>query len=166
MIDERKPIVSKHVTRIRRSIVGLCALSVAAQVRKHDAIPLLGERVDLAQLEPVRTRAHEAVQQDHRSAGPGLTASKIYAVAANETISAHIVSIVSGPRITPRLTTDDERRPTSTATRLLSRARWRRSKMGWIDILRVYRARLNTKTDRHLPKVEVAGLSVQGATAG
>jgi len=95
MLDERKPIVSQHVRRIRRRLVGLCARSVAAQVRKHDAIPLLGERVDVALLEPVRTRAHEAVQQDQRSAGPGLTASKIYAVAANETISAHIVSILA-----------------------------------------------------------------------
>ena len=89
MLDERQPIVSQHVRWIRRTIVGLCALAVAAQVRKHDAIPLLDERVDLALLEPVRTRAHEAVQQDERSAGPGLTASELCAVAADETISAH-----------------------------------------------------------------------------
>jgi hypothetical protein len=61
MLDERKPIVSQHVRWISGRIVGLCALSVTAQVRKHDAVPLLGERVDLGLLEPVPTRAHEAV---------------------------------------------------------------------------------------------------------
>src|ERR1700722_8380624 len=94
MLDKRKPIVGEHVRWIRGRVVGLCALSVAAQVREHDAIPLPGERLDRAVLEPLRTPspAHKADQNDQRSAGSCLTACKSDAVAANETIRAHIVS--------------------------------------------------------------------------
>src|ERR1039458_1964221 len=63
---------------------------MATEVRKNDATPLLDERAGPA-VEHVRTCAHEAVQQDQRSAGPGLTTPQLHAVAAGESITAHIV---------------------------------------------------------------------------
>ena len=126
--------VGQHIRRIGGGIVRLRAVSVAAEIRRDDPVPLPGESAGRAIAEHVRARTHETVQQHQRAPGPRLTASQLHAVATGESISAHTVSDRSHPgqalAATPKTPVPGRRngagrvRKVSAPVRVLQRARF------------------------------------------
>src|SRR5580704_19327157 len=64
---------------------------MTAEIGQDEAESRLCERVARAMVEPVRSRAHEAVQEDQRPTRPGLAVCELHAVMAGELENVHSV---------------------------------------------------------------------------
>jgi hypothetical protein len=89
--DQGERVVGEHVGRVSGQIVRSRALPMTAEVGQDEAESRLRERVARALVKPVRSRAHEAVQQDQRPARPGLAVREPHAVIAGELENVHSV---------------------------------------------------------------------------
>ena len=83
MLDERETVVCEHVRRIPNGIARFRTVTIAAEVRKNDAMPVHGECAGRAVFNHAVTRPAEAGQQDQRPAGTDLGPPRqFHAVAA------------------------------------------------------------------------------------
>jgi hypothetical protein len=93
LIDQGKSVVGQNIGRVAGRIVWSGAVTVAADIRKDDAVATLSEGGGGSLIEPLQCRAVETMKQYQWAAVPYLTVGQFQAITASESMHARLTHI-------------------------------------------------------------------------
>jgi len=85
-VDQCQPIIGQDIGRVGPRVVRACAVAVAAQIRKDDAVSVLGNSGRGTVMDPLQRGGRETMKQHQGPTVPHLTVDQFQAIPARKSV--------------------------------------------------------------------------------